>query len=176
VSNPKPSALGRLLDRQQTPAQRERLLQLRDELALADHDALWSLLELVEDYCFTLLQRHGARTASSSAKPWRLLALALGALVLLLAVAMYVGARTASGGSAIAWAGSGQGPVPQGLLATILGAPAGWLAFVCALPALAHGVRVGWRVRADEPLAGWIISGSSALTVAGVAGLLLWLL
>lgn len=174
-----PSAFRRLLERQPTPAQRERLAQLRDELALAEHDALWSLLELVEGYYASLLQRQNDQpsqpTSSSTGKPWRLLALAIGGQVLLLAGAMYVGARAANGG-AITWSSCGHMSEPQNWIALILGAPAGWLALACAVPTLAHVARVGWRVRAQEPLVGWIISSTSALTAAGLAGLLLWLL
>lgn len=171
-----PSAFRRLLERQPTPAQRERLAQLRDELALAEHDALWSLLELVEGYYASLPQRQdGQPTSSSTGKPWRLLALALGGQVLLLAGAMYVGARAANGG-AITWSSCGHTTEPQNWTALILGAPAGWLALACVVPILVHVARVGWRVRAEEPLVGWIISSTSALAAAGLVGLLLWLL
>lgn len=170
-----PSPFARLLD-QSPPAQRERLVQLRDELALTDNDALWSLLEVVEAYCASLLARRGMGTPSQERAPWRLLTLAAGTQVLLLAGAMYVGGRVAAGGAAIAWASCQSASEPSALVATILGAPAGWLALGCALPALAHGVRVGWRSRAEEPLVGWIIASTSALAALGLVGLLLWLL
>lgn len=171
------NAFGRLLERQPTSAQRERLVQLRDELALADHDALWSLLELVESYYASLLERRvPAPTLSPGGRPpWRLIALVLGGQVLLLAAAMYVGARAVTGG-AVLWLTCEQPPELRGWLATVLSAPAGWLAYACALPALAHVARVGWRARTDEPLVGWIISATSALTAASLAGLLIWLL
>lgn len=168
------SAFARLRDRR-SPAQRERMTKLRDELALTDHDALWSLLELVEDHCASIAPHREQPTPSPSNSPWRLLSLGMSAQALLLAVAMYVGARAATAGGTVTWPTCGQG-APHSLLATILHAPAGWIVFVFCAFALAHLVRLGWRLRAAEPLVGWIIAATSTLTAAALLGLLVWLI
>lgn len=157
------------------------MMELRDELALADHDALWSLLELVEDHCTSISrtsssQQSAQPTSSSTRSPWRLLAVGMGAQVILLAAAMYVGARAANGGRTVTWACYQPASAPQSVLVTILSAPAGWLAFIVCLLPLAHLVRLGWRLRAADPLVGWIIAATSTLTATALLGLLLWLI
>lgn len=180
MSSSSTSAFARLRDRR-PPAQRERMTKLRDELALADHDALWSLLELVENHCTSTplapISQEGEQPTSSSPKsPWRMLALGMGAQVLLLAAAMYVGGRAAATGGAIAWPSCEQAAAPQSVLATVLNAPAGWMVFILCLLPLAHLARLGWRLRASEPLVGWIIAATSTLTATALLGLLLWLI
>ena len=190
------------LGRLPSAADRERLDKVRAALGIAPNDAVWDVMialdyhlqlyaqlprqiadetdkaaarlrALLEVKARTPSARHadvtGAPTARDQAA--RTPATTLGAVA---AVAVVFGGLCIAAGYAIA----GRGGPPWGAaggLGAVLGAPAGWLAFVLLLPAASRWVRAGWaagrspdgfRVRA----VGWLLMlASLGLVVAGLA-------
>jgi hypothetical protein len=172
------SAFALLLDRQSSAEERERLTLLRDQLALADNDALWGLLAIIEDHCASLVEHREAggasRSEARSTPGWHFVALGMAVQVLLLGAGMVVGARAVLA-PPTAWIRSQPSTASDPLLGSVLQAPAGWVALLFALPLLLHAIQLGWRVRREAPALGWTIVGAASVTIAVCMGLLLWL-
>jgi hypothetical protein len=63
------------------------------------------------------------------------------------------------------------------LLAGVLSAPAGWMAFAFVLPVALKGAVLGLRLKqAGEPVLGWSVAGVSLLGALACAVALWWLL
>ena len=186
-----------LLGRVPSKADRERLTKVRDALGIRSTDAVWDIM-IALDYHLQLY----ADVPNKIAEQTRVAAVELGRIVegakrrersgrgefvasigvptASPAAAAAVGAvAVAFGGICIAagylMAGRGRPPWgTMGPLGSVLGAPAGWLAFVLLLPVASRWVRAGWRAaRSHDGLrvraVGWVLLvGSVALIVAGL--------
>lgn len=149
-----------LLLRQRSNQQRERLHQLRDKFRLEDDDAVWGFLAVVEAYCDDLTARLAPSPPKAATLPrsliWATLSCALAAQVIVLALAYHLGQQS-----------------PAASAAGFLQVPAGWMAFVLALPALVLIASIGWRTRRADRWVGW---GLMTLAVIALAACLVALL
>jgi hypothetical protein len=172
-----------LLKRQATAQQREYLHRVHDDLRLADDDALWAFVQVVQDFCADARadcdrRRIAAQPERRSTGWWIPLCLGLAAQTVVIAAAMYAGALAASPRAPIWMTPStvAYGPGAR-LLAGVLSAPAGWLAFAFLLPLALKGTTLGLRLKQEgEPVLGWSVGGASLLGALACAVALWWLL
>jgi hypothetical protein len=157
----------RLLGLQRSAHARERLHELRQRHALTDHDPVWELVAVVEEFCADLkseIPNHTADAASEGALPptaanatapqrslqsaalWRIAALCCAGAALqtcALAASFYLGTCTTRGTI---------------VLTAALSVPAGWIMFTLLLPLLWTVAYLGWRNRRIEPAIGWTLA------------------
>jgi hypothetical protein len=172
-----------LLKRQATAGQREYLHRVHDDLRLADDDALWAFVQVVQDFCSsTRADCERNRTASRQEQPstgwWIPFSLGLAAQTVIIAAAMYAGALAASPRSP-AWMtpAAASSHSAARTLAAVLSAPAGWLAFAFLLPFAFRGTWLGFRLKSNgEGLLGVTVVAASALGTLACAVALWWLL
>jgi hypothetical protein len=149
-----------LLTRQRSRQQRERLRDLRDKCGLTDDDALWGFVAVVEAYCDELQSRANVQPSAAESPitvRWLFLSLGAAAQTAALALAYAVGQAAAAAATRPAW----------------WSVPAGWVAFVLAIPALALVASAGWRTRQSDPWLGWgLITLGLIASVASLGALL----
>lgn len=168
------TAFSKLLGAQPTAEQRERLHRARQQLALSEGDAVWGLVQVVQDYLDSL----GPARASSPSpvsnaaavqwvfRPWQLVTAALALQTLALSLAFCIGQH---------W---GAAPVQSTAtwLRAVLSVPAGWVVFIHALPLLVQSAWSSWLARRQDRAVGWaLLCLFSAATLAS-AFALSWLL
>lgn len=167
------SAFESLRRAQSSPGARERLHEARRELALQDNDALWGLLQVVQDYRASLGPVPAAPTEPSpqsappewAFRPWQLMAAALAGQTAALALAFCIG---------LYW---GRGlPPDTSWLRAWLGVPAGWMVFLLVMPFLLQGAISSWRARKRDGAVGWLLLCAFCGTLLASAASLVWLL
>jgi hypothetical protein len=168
------TAFGKLLGAQTTAEQRERLHRARQQLALSEGDAVWGLVQVVQDYLDSLGPDRAATPAPLSAapavqwvfRPWQLVTAALALQTLALSLAFCIGAH---------WSAAPvQGAAPW--LRAVLSVPAGWIVFAHALPLLVQGAWSSWLARKQDRGVGWALLCLFVGAIACCALTLCWLL
>jgi hypothetical protein len=175
------SAFAELLEQQHSAEQRESLHRLRAELGLRENDALWNFVSLLEQHLAPLrtfqppstseaaLTGQAPAPAAMPAWPW--LCLGASAQAIFAALCVCVGARM--GAAKPSWLNTGA-PSALGFVSAALSVPAGWMAFVFALPCAGFAAQIGWRLRkAGEPGWGWTVFTLSVGSAA-VCAFALW--
>lgn len=164
-----------LLRSQPSAAQRELLHEARRAHALDENDALWGLLQVVEDYCASIrpsCQPPGQATPPAPPgspawvfQPWQWACAGLACQTLALAAAFFVGCN---------WGHALPSDTPW--VRAMLSVPAGWMMFILTLPVLVQGAWTSWRMRSREGLVGWCLLALFLFTIASCALALWWLL
>ena len=170
------NAFDTLLRSQSNAAQRELLHEARRAHALDENDALWGLLQVVEDYCATLRPPRSAPEAPAAApsppaapswvfQPWQWACAGLALQTFVIALAFFVGLN---------WSHALPSDTPW--VRALLGVPAGWMMFVLALPVLVQGAWTSWRERRRGGVVSWCLLAVFVFAIASSALALCWLL
>jgi hypothetical protein len=169
------SPFAALLGLQRSEEQRVALQQLRDDLGLRQDDALWRFVALIEEHFAAAQPRVTSKPVEEPVllailPRWFWLLGGMAAQTLFGAVCLTLGAHAARAG-ALCWAPDRAG---ASWIQLALSLPAGWMAFLFALPLAAFVVHLGWRLRAAGERA-W---GSAVMICAAggfaASGLALW--
>ena len=169
------TAFGKLVGAQATAEQRERLYQARQQLALSEGDAVWGLVQVVQEYLDSLGPAAAAAAAAPVPaapavpwvfRPWQLVTAALALQTLALSLAFCIGLHWSAAPvqSAAAW------------LRALLGIPAGWVVFLHALPIFVQGAWSSWRARKQDRFIGWALLCLFIAAIITSALALTWLL
>jgi hypothetical protein len=158
VTNP----FNALLEQQRSEEQRKALHRLRDELGLRNDDALWHFVSLIEQHFAS------CRAGQASMAParttllvptWVWICVGMAAQTLVAAVCVAIGLH-ARPTAVMCWEPATRSGT---WLRSALALPAGWIAFLLAVPAAGFVVRLGWRLRkAGEVAWGYTVLGLGA--------------
>lgn len=208
---------GKILGRQPSELERQRLYRVRDTLGLRDNDAFWYIVLILEHYDALYrdypqqIADHARRTlesareafaaaaATESAKAQNLLSqkvaetsvsiarklaerpLRIDRITTLFATVVTFGALCVTVGFKLAspdrpfWCNPRMTREGTGMIfAAILGVPAGWMALILALPALAYLGKTAWHSASEAEtlgprMLGWTLVGLSVVAAAGCA-------
>jgi hypothetical protein len=177
------SPFAQLLGLQRAAEVSDRLQALRHKYSLAEDDPVWELAALHADFCVALLAEHHpdnvepANATSAGVRRsarWRWFSLGLTVQTFIMALSFLAGSR--GGSPALLPSGLVQPHVTRSWLFDVLTFPAGWMMLAFAMPLLAHGTRIGWRARYDEPAIGWSLvvccTGAALASAAALYALL----